>query len=859
MASVPRISFIIPVFNGLELTRECLRTLTTTIPDLDHEIIIVDDGSTDGTRAFLSAIDRPDTRILLNERNLGYAGANNAAARVARGEFLCLINNDLVFQPRWLEPLLAAFDRDARVGVAGNIQTSVSTGLIDHAGVFIGLDGKPHHLRRLRLSQRWRATTPMPAVTGACLMIRRSTFLEMGGFDERFVNGAEDVDLCFQVEERGGKIVVANRSRVGHHVSASRGTSPRDEENCRRLFAKWPDHLARYGARRWPTHYLGSVVRRRSRFKPGRFLTALLQGAGLRSEPSPESLALVRHRMAVTEVHWQVQLGGGVGRDKPSFLRDFHYEGFRPSQTDGATWIKERAQVTLPAGIPVRNMQVRGFLQPEPADQRKARGRPGLRLCLNRTTLSTLRSPPVGPFICTVDGDSSTDSKATVLDLELLGTGWTNVLAYLGRKTAGWPLPRALHDYLQGFRPQPLNQRLQIIRIGVNGEDILDFARPNSPFVYDFAERHTRLGLNLVGWFAGELGVGESVRCAARALEAVQMPHALINCRLNCLAAQGDTTYLQRIQEDNPYPINVFHIDAPQSADIDHHHGPGFREGRYNIAYWAWELPEFPDGWIRYFQFFDEVWTPSRFTTEAIGRKSPLPVLTMPHAIEFARPAPAARSRMGVPEDRFLFLTMYDLNSYQERKNPRAVIEAYARAFGHDDAAPVGLVLKVHGLKGNGPAFSELEDAVAPLSHVRLISETLPRASVYDLIDACDCFVSLHRSEGFGLAVAEAMYLEKPVISTDWSATAEFVNSGNGCPVNCRLIELERSIGPYGKGQIWADPDVDHAAGWMRKVAGDPLFCRETGHNARQTILKLFAPRIVGGLYEQRLRAITLW
>ncbi|MEZ5276247.1 MAG: glycosyltransferase [Opitutaceae bacterium] len=858
MEATPRITFIIPVFNGLELTRECLRTLSETALGRDREIIIVDDGSSDGTREFLTTIDRPDTRIILNEKNLGYAGANNAAGRIARGEFLCLINNDLVFEPGWLEPMLDAFAQDPEVGIVGNIQTAFATGALDHAGIFIALDGKPHHLRKAGLTRRWCTTTSVAAVTGACLMIRRSDFLELGGFDEQFVNGAEDVDLCFQMTARNRRIVVANRSRIRHHVGASRLPGIQDEENCRRLFAKWPDHLARLGAQKWPAHHLDSVFHRRVRFRPGLFLTALAQAMGLRSEPGKESLALVRQKMGVTEDHWQVQLGGGVGRDKPSLLREFQYEGFHSSEVEGATWIKENARVTLPAGIPVGSMYVRGLVLPAPTGVKQARGRLGIRLIMDDTSIATLRSIPTGPFIAEVEREFLDEDSSSVLEIQLIGTGWSNALAYFGRVTATWPLPARLHETLQGFRPQPLNQRLQITRIGVNGEDVLDFARPNSPFVYDFAQRHTQLGINLVGWFAGELGVGESVRCAAKAIDAAKIPHALVDCRLNCLAAQGDTTYRSRIQGDNPYPINIFHIDAPQSADIDHHHGPDFRSNRYNIAYWAWELPEFPDGWIRYFKFFDEVWTPSRFTSEAIGRKSPLPVLTMPHVIDFAKPAGGSRHRMGLPEDRFLFLMMYDLNSYQERKNPRAVIEAYTRAF-NSGAEDVGLVVKVHGLKGNEAAFAELTEAVAPLSGVHLIAETLARASVYDLIAACDCFVSLHRSEGFGLGVAEAMFLEKPVISTDWSATAEFVNPGNGCPVNFRLIELERSIGPYGKGQIWADPDIDHAAGFMRQVAANPILCRELGYNARQTILRLFAPQVIGGLYEQRLRAITLW
>lgn len=858
MESAPSISFIIPVYNGLDLTRTCLRTLTESLTGSDHEIILVDDGSTDGTRAFLAALDRPDVRVVLNEQNLGFAGANNAAARIARGRFLCLINNDLIFSSGWLDPMVRAFQTDPSIGIVGNIQRSVATGAIDHAGIYVGMDGKPHHRRRLNLSQRWNTLTEMPAVTGACMMLRRSDFDDCDGFDPQFVNGAEDVDLCFQLAAKGWRIVVANRSVIDHHVSASRGSSSRDEENCRKLFAKWPDELSRLGAAGWPSHYLNLCLRFRTRFKPDLIFSALIRALHLNRNPSPTGMAVVRHRMALTETHWRVQLGGGFERGKPSLLRDFEYNGFISSSIAGASWIRETARVTLPAGILVRDMVVRGAILPELKTDRPARGRLGLRLCINGASIRCWRSLPEGPFVCELDAEPTAENGPTVLDLQLVGTGWTNALAYIGRKTAKWPMPVALHQLLQDYRPQRHNQRLQITRIGVNGEDLLDFSRPNSPFVFEFAQRYSQLGINLIGWFAGELGIGESVRCATRAVDAVGIPRALINCRLNCLAAQRDWTYFAQLQDDNPYPINLFHIDAPQSADIDHHHDPAFRQDRYNIAYWAWELPEFPDGWVRYFRFFDEVWTPSRFTTEAVQRKSPLPVLTMPHAIDFPRPQPGARDRMKLPADRILFLMMYDLNSYQERKNPRAVINAYAKAFAGGNNS-VGLVIKVHSLRGNEEAFAELQEAVSSLEGITMISDTLPRSSVYDLIDACDCFVSLHRSEGFGLGVAEAMFLEKPVISTDWSATAEFVNAGNGCPIRVRLIELERSIGPYGKGQIWADPDIDHAAEQMQKIAGDPLFCRETGHNARQTILKLFSPETIGGLYEQRLRAITLW
>jgi len=135
----------------------------------------------------------------------------------------------------------------------------------------------------------------------------------------------------------------------------------------------------------------------------------------------------------------------------------------------------------------------------------------------------------------------------------------------------------------------------------------------------------------------------------------------------------------------------------------------------------------------------------------------------------------------------------------------------------------------------------------------------LSRTGIYELEAACDCFVSLHRSEGFGLAVAECMYLGKPVISTDWSATAEFVTADNGCPVRAPLVTLDRNHGPYAKGQTWAEPDVGHAAEWMQRLCADRALCARLGAAARATIERDFSPATIGARYRRRLEAIAGW
>jgi glycosyltransferase involved in cell wall biosynthesis len=167
------------------------------------------------------------------------------------------------------------------------------------------------------------------------------------------------------------------------------------------------------------------------------------------------------------------------------------------------------------------------------------------------------------------------------------------------------------------------------------------------------------------------------------------------------------------------------------------------------------------------------------------------------------------------------------------------------------------LVIKVQNVAGNEADFAALQASVRDLPGTVLLTATLPRADITALEVACDCFVSLHRSEGFGLAVAEAMLLGKPVISTDWSATAEFVDAGNGCPVRAKLVTLEQNHGPYAKGSTWAEPDTAHAAEHMRRLFADRALAAQLGAAARATIETRFSPAAIGARYRRRLECIA--
>jgi len=507
--------------------------------------------------------------------------------------------------------------------------------------------------------------------------------------------------------------------------------------------------------------------------------------------------------------------------------------------------------VHLPALSGVGRLWLEGEYRPHPEVRGLEKSLPRLLITLGGRRLPP--PPPVpGPWRIEVPWPTAVPAGGVDLELNLQDVAGTNTLAWLARITGA----RAL----QRFRAQNKNRQLRIRRLTTgDGEVIYDFSDRQGPFSLAFARRHHEFGVNIAGFLTADLGVGESARCMVRAADAAGLKTTLIDLRLPCKNRRGDLSFADRLAESATYPINLVHLDPPASRDLDHHQGRDFRAGRYNIGYWAWELPEFPDTWMRSFEIFDEIWCPSDFTRDAIGFKAPVPVITMPHAIAFDRPTEpveALRARLRLPVAAFLFLVLYDLNSYSERKNPRAAIEAFRRSGLATRGAR--LVVKVHSTLGNEADLERLRADLADLPDAVLLTETFSRQDLSALEAACDCYVSLHRAEGFGLAVAECMYLGKPVITTDWSATKEFACEETALPVRMKMIALDRSHGPYARGQIWADPDIDHAAEQMRRIASDPGLQARLGRAARLRIEERFSPTLIGDRYRRRLEAVAM-
>ena len=849
------LSIVTPLYNRLDLTQAFVSALPASLPSgVEWECLLVDDGSTDGTREWLGSVP-PPFRALHHERNLGFAAAINHGARAARGEVLALLNNDLVLSPGWLPPMLAAL-RAPRVGLVGNVQRRVADGALDHAGIAVDAAAKLAHVRAL--PRRAQGVCPVFAVTAACCLVRRADFVEFGGFDDTFANGGEDVDFALKLRARGRRTVVCLDSVVRHHVSASRGpTSLRDEHNSHRLYQRWRDAIIREAALAWAREAVRPARARTGLVALRTAAACLPAAAGLTRKPPAVARLHATHAFFREELRWRKLFHEGNGAGLPSTTSQYRCDRFFLDETNSDTaWLRDEAVIELPPDFPVSNLFLNGFLLPADPAQPVSAGPLGLHLRINGVQTAEIFPLAEDHFNFGLDAPASLPDRPTRIEVKLLGVRKTNFLAWLGRVVAEWPLPRRWRDAAGAYRRQRLNRRLRLSQVVADDEVIFDFKYQPA-----LAPKLRKLGapggVNLVGWFRGELGIGESVRCMAKACDAVGLPAALVELKLNCLNRNRDTTYAARLQTANPHPVNIFHLDPPVAQDIDHHHGRAFRADRYNIAYWAWELPEFPDGWVSKHRYFDEIWCPSEFARAAIAAKVPKPVLAMPHAIDFPVPRGDFRGKFGLPERTFLFLFIYDFNSTQERKNPGAVIRAFRRAF--PSGGPAGLVIKSHNPERDPAACAALEAELAGVPGARLITRTLARTEISELQQACDCFVSLHRAEGFGLNVAEAMFLGKPVIATDWSGTAEFVNSTNGCPVKFQLVTLDRDYGPYRRGQVWADADIDHAVHWMRLLAEDGALRERLGAQAAADIRQRFSPVAIGQRYLRRLEAFALW
>lgn len=361
-------------------------------------------------------------------------------------------------------------------------------------------------------------------------------------------------------------------------------------------------------------------------------------------------------------------------------------------------------------------------------------------------------------------------------------------------------------------------------------------------------------GINVWGFLRDESGWGAAVRGYVRAFRRLGMPLALRDLSDLSSNRSADTS-LGIVDDSSLYNVNLVCVDPSRQVAAIGEEGFGFFEGRYNIGAWAWELPTFPSRWYDRFAFYDEIWATTSFVADAFATISPIPVVHLPPVL--TPPALGSRERGRAllrAGDDFVFLFTFDFHSHVERKNPLGVVLGFRRAF--DVNEPVRLVLKTVNAESDPAARDELS-ANSDDQQIQLLDGYWTAQAMRDLMAGCDAYVSLHRSEGTGLTITDAMAHGKPTIATDWSGNTDFTTVANSFPVRYELTTLAQSVGPYEQGATWAEPSRDHAAELMRQVYEDRDFAAQLGARAQRDIWLRYSEEAVATQIEQRLRAIA--
>jgi len=346
----------------------------------------------------------------------------------------------------------------------------------------------------------------------------------------------------------------------------------------------------------------------------------------------------------------------------------------------------------------------------------------------------------------------------------------------------------------------------------------------------------------IVGPVSSATGLGEGARLAIRAL------------RDQGLDVRGFDVSQVMLGGDPAEPVDtglpvqpgpgtvILHVNAPLAPLALLMLGRAALRGKRIIGYFAWELPDLPDDWIAALDHVHEIWAPSCFTADAFRRHTYRPVHVVPH------PVPVSDFEAGVhahraPHRPFTVLTPFNMASGFTRKNPVAAVRAFKSAFGGsgDDAR---LILKTHHVSAYAAGCRELAVAIDGDPRISVLDRTMDRAELDKLVSSSDAVMLLHRSEGFGLPLAEAMGRGLPVVATNWSGNTDFMDFDNSCPVSYCLVPARDPQGSYDHAdQLWAEPSAENAAVHLRRLRDNPALRAELGRAASQTIRERCSPK----------------
>jgi O-antigen biosynthesis protein len=363
-------------------------------------------------------------------------------------------------------------------------------------------------------------------------------------------------------------------------------------------------------------------------------------------------------------------------------------------------------------------------------------------------------------------------------------------------------------------------------------------------------------GANLIGYCRGEFGMGEVVRATARAFDAVHKPFSMTDNQNVGSHGFRDDSIRHWITNIKKYRTNIFCINADSLPLLYFSLGRSLFLNCYNIGYWAWELSKCPLEFNLALEMVDEVWGISEFVAESYRTRSTVPVFSMPLAVSLpVLQRQYSKSYFGLPKNCFQFLFTFDAASYIDRKNPIAAVRAFRLAFPRGDEK-VHLLIKTMNTHSEDPLWNTLVAEAKLDARIAIMDKRLERDEVLGLNSVCDAFVSLHRSEGFGFNLAEAMLIGKPVIATNYSGSREFAREGTACVVDYRLVPVPERAYPFSPEQVWAEPNIEHAAVLMRRLTYDDAYRENIARAGQRFVSENFNEAKIGARYAARLEEV---
>ncbi|MBB3135190.1 glycosyltransferase involved in cell wall biosynthesis [Rhizobium pisi] len=361
-----------------------------------------------------------------------------------------------------------------------------------------------------------------------------------------------------------------------------------------------------------------------------------------------------------------------------------------------------------------------------------------------------------------------------------------------------------------------------------------------------------RKPVEIVGYLSMAVGIGESARLCADALSeagrAISLSDVSTNPDENSFAGWMPSHLSVELPGSR-----IWHLNPPMLPRAILKKGVSNFTSAFNIGYFAWELEVVPAEWRNGLRYMNAVFVPSEFTRRAIAPLTKAPVIVVPHPVTEKPATEGMREKFGIAKDAFLVSFIFSAGSSINRKNPQAVIEAF-RIFSAECPSAF-LLMKASGDISKDEGLRELVGSVAGDSRISIVTDKLSNSEINGLIRSSDAYLSLHRSEGFGLTVAEAIMQHTPVVSTAWSGTADFCDPDNTWLVGSSLIPVVDTHPEFAalEGAVWADPSPEEAAAYLREIFRAPELAREKAEKAREFLLRYLAENS----YEKALQKLA--